>query len=165
MSSANDLGGPNIGSSTAYGGPTGAFGSGTTVVPQANPLGIPYTGGYQATFGGSVLTGLINGVPVLTYTGYNTGFAANITINTPVTIADLNPVAPHPKTQTIYYKLAGFNTGTQQLENWIISEEIVPRPELFDPTRSPPNVDLSVFLTPPSGHNLVNIKIVARWIQ
>jgi hypothetical protein len=70
-----------------------------------------------------------------------------------------------PKDQQIYYKLVGYNTQTQLFETWIITEEIIPRPELFDPTRNPPSIDYNVYFAPPSGNKLSNIKIVGRWIQ
>lgn len=167
MSNVNDLGNPNVGASTFDGGNYANWGATSTVTLVANngQINIPFTGGYMVTYGANPLSNLANSSVVTQYNGYNTNYGSSVILNTQTTLTDLDPVAPHPKNQTIFYKMAGFNPNTQQLENWIISEEIVTRPELFDPTRSPPNVDFGTFTTPPSGHNLVNIKIVARWIQ
>lgn len=85
--------------------------------------------------------------------------------NTNTTQMDNMPILTWPKDQKIYYKLVGYNTATQTFETWIISENIVPRTETFDPTENFPNIDYNVFFTPPSGNSLVNIKIVGRWIQ
>jgi hypothetical protein len=165
MSNANDLATPGVGATTIYEGNTTNWG-GASIIDESSQPQIPYTGPYMVSFGGTVVTNNQNAIAPTTVTGYNIGYGATITINIPVGAKnDLDPVAPHPKNQTIFFKLSGFNPQTQQLENWVISEEIVVRPELFDPTRSPPNVDFGIFTTPPSGHALTNIKIVARWIQ
>lgn len=165
MSNVNDLGNPGLGSTNIYGGDYGNWGSATTTVPHGS-IETNFIGGYMVTYGANPLNNLLGAAfQPQQLSGINTGYGANVSLNTQVTVADLDPVSPHPKNQTIFFKLSGFNPQTQMLENWIISEEIVIRPELFDPTRSPPNVDLDVFTTPPSGHALTNIKIVARWIQ
>lgn len=166
MSNGNDLGTPGVGSTNIFGGDMTNWGA-TSIVDEASTLQQTFTGGYMVTYGALPLNNILGAAfQPQGVTGINTGYGAAISLNIGViTSADMDPVAPHPKNQTIFFKLSGFNPQTQQLENWIISEEIVPRPELFDPTRSPPTVDFGVFTTPPSGHALTNIKIVARWIQ
>lgn len=125
---------------------------------------IPYIG-YTTNFAGSIdsiISQFING----NYVGFTTNFAGlayNNVMEIPVT--DIDSVIEFPKTQFVYFKLKGFNPNTQTYENWIIQEDITSRPELFDPGRHPPTRDLGVSTTPPSGHALVNITIVARWIQ
>lgn len=99
------------------------------------------------------------------YFGVMTNFNVAPTFNVQAAQMDNNPVLLHPKDQKIYYKISGYNPNTSSYETWIISEQIVPRPELFDPSGNPPNVDLGIFYTPPSGNPLVDIKIVGRWIQ
>ena len=125
---------------------------------------IPYIG-YTTNFAGSIKnlsSEFING----NYVGFTTNFAGlpyNNVLSVPVT--DINSVIEYPKTQFVYFKLKGFNTNTHTYEAWTIKEDITSRPELFDPGRNPPTRDLGVNTTPPSGHALVNITIVARWIQ
>ncbi len=101
-----------------------------------------------------------------TYSGYSTNFGFN-NENEVRSVSNVakNTIIDHPKDQTIYYKLKGYNPNTQSYESWIISENITGQPELFDPGRNPPNFESDVYFTPPSLNNLVNIIIVARWIQ
>lgn len=101
------------------------------------------------------------------YSGYMSSFTGLVaaTANINSGLVDNQPILTWQKDQHIYYKLVGYNTSTQSFETWIITEEIVPRPETFDPTGNFPNIDYNVFFTPPSGNKLVNIKIVGRWIQ
>lgn len=122
-------------------------------------------GGYSTNYGGIVDSHITNGVSNQDFGGYTTTFGAVIGATQSTIQMYNNPTEPHPKSQQIYYKLVGYNTNTQLYETWIISEEIVPQTELYDPTRSPPNIDYGIFFTPPSGHNLSNIRIVGRWIQ
>jgi hypothetical protein len=156
-------------------------------IPQAFSQGIAL--GLGNTWGGLALTTTVNSITNFPYIGYTTNFAAS---NEPVvekfingsyvgyttnfggsaynntsefTNTDIDSVIDYPKAQFVYFKLKGFNPNTQTYENWIIKEDITSRPELFDPGRNPPTRDLGVFTTPPSGHALVNIVIVARWIQ
>lgn len=166
MSNVNDLGNPGVGSNNIFGGDFANYGA-SSVIDESSNLSLSFTGGYMVTYGANPLNNVLNGAfQPQGLSGINTNYGAVSTLNISLlSSADLDPVVPHPKNQTIFFKLSGFNPQTQQLENWIISEEIVPRPELFDPTRSPPNVDFGIFTTPPSGHALTNIKIVARWIQ
>lgn len=125
---------------------------------------IPYIG-YTTNFAGSIknlASEIING----NYSGYTTNFAGlpyNNVLSVPIT--DINSVIEFPKTQFAYFKLKGFNPNTQSYEAWIIQEDITSRPELFDPGRNPPSIDFDINRKPPSGHALVNITIVARWIQ
>jgi hypothetical protein len=108
------------------------------------------------------------------YIGYNTNWGeVKESTDVPPSLADndLNSVVDHPKTQTIFYKLRGWNPLTLAYEDWVISENITARTKLdgalFDPVpgRSPPNVERDVFKTPPSGNSLINIIITARWIE
>lgn len=107
------------------------------------------------------------------YGGASTNFDARVFTVDSSQQMDNNPILSHPKDQIIYYKLSGYNPNTSSYETWIITENIVPRPELFNlpgtlpinPDSSPPNVDLGIFYTPPSGNPLIDIKIVGRWIQ
>lgn len=165
MSNTNDLGNPGVGAATIYEGNNNNFG-GTSVVDESFQPQLPYTGPYNVSFGGVVVSNNQNAIAPTIVTGYALGYGALATIVTSSnSLSDMDSVAPHPKNQTIFFKMSGWNPQTQQLENWVISEEVVVRPELFDPTRSPPNVDFGIFTTPPSGHALTNIKIVARWFQ
>jgi hypothetical protein len=108
------------------------------------------------------------------YIGYNTNWGEvkeSTDVPPSLTDNDLNSVVDHPKTQTIFYKLRGWNPLTLAYEDWVISENITARTKLdgalFDPVpgRSPPNVERDVFKTPPSGNSLINIIITARWIE
>lgn len=125
---------------------------------------IPYTG-YDTNFG-ATSEAFVAAFKTIPYSGYNTNFAGTSYINVsefPTT--DIDSVIEYPKTQFVYFKLKGYNPITQNYENWIIKEDITSRPELFDPGRNPPSVDKDVYRKPPSGDALVNITIVARWIQ
>lgn len=147
-----------------------AFGLGNTwgaltLIPAINQLtNIPYIG-YDTNFGASIEPVVIpfKSIP---YIGYNTNFAATPYNNvSEFTQVDLDSVIEYPKAQFVYIKLKGFNPNTQTYENWVIKEDITSRPELFDPGRHPPTVERDVYRAPPSGHALVNITIIARWIQ
>ena len=133
-------------------------------------------GGVATNFTASEANEVANSVSDQDYSGVMTNFNTTIVDETQSKQMDNNPILLHPKDQKIYYKLSGYNPNTSLRETWIISEQIVPRPELFDsnknpppvlfdPNGNPPNVDLGVFYTPPSGNPLVDIKIVGRWIQ
>ena len=134
----------------------------------ANNTEIPYTGAYAASFDGVVVSNALDGVTPENYVGFMVDYGAVVADRIPVidsALYDNQPILTWPKDQQIYYKLSGFNTNTQTYETWVIAEEIVPRPETFDPTGNFPNVDFGVYFTPPSGNPLVNIKIIGRWIQ
>lgn len=167
MSNSADLGTSTAGSTSPYNGYSSNFGFNDVTksqVTQGN-ASLPYEG-YDTNFGALVAQNTNNGAKDQSYTGFITTYGANVSIGvTEATQLDNNMVYPYPKDQQIYYKLRGFNSNTSLYETWIIVEEIVPRPEVFDPTRNPPNVDLNVFFSPPSGHTLSNIRIVGRWIQ
>lgn len=124
---------------------------------------VPYIG-YDTNF--QAVPQAMQTFSVVGYAGYTTNFAGlpyNNTGNVPVT--DYDSVIEYPKNQFVYIKLKGFNPSSQTYENWIIKEDITSRPELFDPGRHPPTTDYGVYRAPPSGHALVNITIIARWIQ
>lgn len=122
--------------------------------------------GYNTNWGTINITGINNSFANSPYAGYNTNWGGYAEpIQRIINDIDTNSVIDHPKDQTIYYKLKGYNPLTSTFESWVISENITGRPELFDPNRNPPNVVLDLFKTPPSANNLVNVVIVARWIQ
>ena len=120
--------------------------------------------GYTTNWGGFIETGPPPFTSVA-YSGYTTNFGGARDTSPPYTNIDLDSVIEYPKTQFIYFKMKGYNTNTQTYENWVIKEDITSRPELFDPGRNPPSVERDLYKTAPSGHALVNITIVARWIQ
>jgi hypothetical protein len=167
MSQAFDCGAPNVGSSVPYQGQDINW-EGTTYIVQSGTLIQNYSGN-DINFGGTSLSNLTGDALSQLYSGYTTTFGAGVNLTQQATVHDPKPINTYPKNRTIYYKLAGFNTNTQQLEVWVVSEVVTTRPETFiqagSTTQNPPSVDLSLFLTPPSGHALVNIKIVARWLQ
>lgn len=170
MSNAQDLGLPALGNNYTLGGASGNWaGQNFDVNTFSNNLETQYTGNYIASFGFLESPSSYNGVVDQVYVGYMADFgsvaATGFTSTTSNTMINNQPLAPWPKDQKIYYKLVGFNTGTQTFETWIIVENIVDRVETFDPTKDFPNVDYGIFFTPPSGNPLVNIKIVGRWIQ
>lgn len=131
--------------------------------------------GYNTNFGGFNQSNVNDAFTNNVYIGYNTNFGAiDLTLlQSPrgVLDGDINSVVDHPKDQTIYYKLKGWNPITLSYESWVISENITGRPPLdgglFDPTpgRQPPNVERDIFKIPPSGNSLIDIIIVARWMQ
>lgn len=148
------------GSTAGYGGTWGGIQS--VNVP---PFGIiPYIG-YDTNFAASaepIVILFVNGK----YTGYDTNFAAvpaSLAPQFPVT--DVDSVSEYPKTQFVYFKLKGYNPNTHSYENWIIKEDITTRPEEFNPGAHNPSIERDVYRQPPSGDALVNITIVARWIQ
>ncbi len=167
MSNAQDLGAIALGNNFTYGGTANDYGA-TNINTFANNASVPYVGPYSASFNATVVSSSTNAVVPQSFIGYNAAYGATIAADMVRPTSYLNdnqPVAPWPKNQQIYYKLVGYNTNTQSFETWIIAEEIVPRPETFDPTGNFPNIDYNVYFTPPSGNKLVNIKIVGRWIQ
>ena len=158
--STNILGGLFQGGFLNWGGFDAPYGQ----IPFANQ---PYMG-YNTNWGGFSTS--YDQVPLINqpYMGYNTNWGTLSEIdNNSINDIDINSVIDHPKDQTIYYKLKGWNPLTSAYEVWVISENITGRPELFDPTpgRSPPNVERDIFKTPPSGNSLTGIVIVARWAQ
>jgi len=164
MSNAADLGTNTAGSTSAYQGPNLSFNAVNVPKGTQGEVQVSY-GGISGNYSASTLQNLANTFRDQIYIGDNYNYGATSSISLESVQLDNNTVYPHPKDQQIYYKLSGFNNNTSQYETWIIAEEIVPRPEVFDPTRSPPSVDLNVFFAPPSGNKLSNIKIIARWIQ
>lgn len=127
--------------------------------------------GYNTNWGSLTMPNIDNAFVNQLYAGYNTNWGATdepLLRSTPAVLDfDINATIDHPKDQTVYYKLKGWNPLTSTYETWVITENITGRPELFDPIpgREPANVERDVFKTPPSGNNLVNIVIAARWIQ
>lgn len=125
----------------------------------------PYAG-YTTNFNGSQQNGALNAFLNAQYAGYTTNFnVQNLSKAPEMGEVDYNSVIDHPKDQFVYYKLKGFNPITQTYEIWIEKEDITARPELFDLGRIPPTYERGVNLIAPSGNALVNITIVARWIQ
>lgn len=147
----------------------GVFDSQDTINPFQNQ---PYSG-YTTNWGSAQTDGTLGAFENQTYAGYTTNWGQfdGQPVDTSINDIDMNTIIDHPKDQTIYYKLKGYNSITQQYESWIISHNITGRPALDgglfdpDPGREPPNVERDVFKTPPSGNTLSNIIIVARWIE
>lgn len=164
MSNAADLGTNTIGSTSAYQGPDLNFGASNLPGGSQGQVQIPYEGN-NINYTAATAQNVANSFRDQNYTGNVFNYSAVSTPPSESAQLDNNTVFPRPKDQQIYYKLSGFNKNTSLYETWIIVEEIVPRPEVFDPTRNPPSVDLNVFFAPPSGNTLSNIKIIARWIQ
>lgn len=126
---------------------------------------IPYSG-YNTNWG-QIQSNVVVLFQNFPYAGYSTNWGK---VNESEGVAsvnnvDYNSVIDHPKDQTFYFKLKGYNPVTQTYETWIRTEDITSRPELFDQGRHPPNFENDVYTTPPSNNPLVNIAIVARWIQ
>lgn len=128
--------------------------------------------GYSTNFGSHNINGSIGSFENTGYAGYTTNWGKyEAPVEESAYDVDMDSIVDHPKDQTIFYKLKGWNANTQQYESWVISQNITGRPSLdgglFDPIpgRSPPNVERDVFKTPPSGNTLSNIIIVARWIE
>lgn len=168
MSNAQSLSLPAAGNNPTWAGSGNTYGLVTTDSGYGVDVNINYSGGYSASFTGEVSDNSLNIVTPQTYSGFAIDFGTASTIPTTLNnsyLHDNQPVVPWPKDQQIYYKLVGYNPSNQTFETWIIIEDIVTRPETFDPTGNVPNIDYGVYFTPPSGHSLVNIKIVGRWIQ
>jgi len=169
MSNAQSLSLPALGNNPTWGGSSNTYGAlNTDTAAVGSDANIDYTGAYSASFSAEVNLNVLDGVTPQTYNGFTIDFNADVTIPTALGnsyLYDNQPVVPWPKDQQIYYKLVGYNPLDQTFETWVIAEDIVTRPETFDPTGNVPNVDYGVYFTPPSGHSLVNIKIVGRWIQ
>jgi len=164
MSNAADLGTNTTGSTSAYQGFTTNYGATSLTGSSQGDVHIPYKG-FDCTYGANNAQNIINSVGDQNYGGFISNYSAITGLTAQIPQLDNNVVYPHPKDQRIYYKLSGFNNNTSSYETWIIVEEIVPRPETFNPTGNPPSIDLNVFFAPPSGNKLSNIKIIARWIQ
>lgn len=138
-------------------------------VTDGSSFQLGYTG-YTTNWATVEEPGTLNGAVNNPYVGYTTNFGGSSeddTIDVSLVNTDIDSVIDHPKDQKLYYKLKGWNPNTQTYETWVISENITGRPELFDPTpgRQPPNYENDVFKTPPSGNQLQDIVIAARWIQ
>lgn len=131
-----------------------------------NSFTSPGYAGYTTNWGGTPEFDILNSFTNAAYAGYTTNFGGN-TVNTvpDFTVVDIDSVIDYPKDQFIYYKLKGYNPNTLSYETWVEKENITGRPELFDPGRNPPTYERGVNLIAPSGAALVNITIVARWIQ
>lgn len=127
----------------------------------------PAYSGYTTNWNGTPELEALNSFINQAYAGYTTNFGGNIVSTVPdMVVVDIDSVIDYPKDQFIYYKLKGYNPNTMTYETWVEKENITARPELFDPGANPPTYDKGVVnLTPPSGAALVNITIVARWIQ
>lgn len=165
MSYAADITALNFGSNELYGGLSGNY-AGLDMDNSQGSLDNFYTGIANNYDADPVNESSISVSKDQEYFGISTNFNTETNIdNMESQQMDNQPILLHPKDQLIYYKLYGFNTNTQTYETWIISENIVTRPELFNPPGSPPNTDLGVYVTPPSGNPLVNVKIIGRWIQ
>ncbi len=166
MSNAQDMGSASLGGNFTYAGIANSFVY--TINPEIQGSVAQTWNGTANNQSSAVPQNVVNPQGLFVpYSGYMVSFSGQPSASSPETSAlmDNQPVYPWSKNQQIYYKLVGFNTSTQSFETWVIAEEIVPRPETFDPTGNFPNVDYNVYFTPPSGNKLVNIKIVGRWIQ
>lgn len=147
----------------------GGFDSQETFNPFFNQ---PYQG-YTTNWGQADIQGAINSFDNVPYQGYTTNWGQYSAqpIQASIEDVDQNTLIDYPKDQIIYYKLKGYNPSTQQYESWIVSHNVTGRPALdgglFDPTPGyePPNEERDVFKTPPSGNTLVNIMIIARWME
>jgi len=131
----------------------------------------PYVG-YNTNWGKHETEGMLNGFINQNYVGYSTNWGKfEPSLQRSINNVDEDNIIDHPKDQKVYFKLKGWNPLTSEYESWIISQNITGRPSLdgglFDPIpgREPPNVERDVFKTPPSGNNLTNIIIVARWFE
>jgi hypothetical protein len=131
-----------------------------------NSFESPGYSGYTTNWAGTIEVSAINAFQNPQYAGYTTNFGTQ-TVNTVVDlkVVDIDSVKDYPKDQFVYYKLKGYNTTTMAFETWVEKEIITARPELFDPGQNPPTYERSVNSIAPSGAALVNITIVARWIQ
>lgn len=101
------------------------------------------------------------------YQGYSTNWDVidNLIGGLSSAVVDVNSLKNLPKAHTIFYKLRGYNPVTEEYEVWVISEDITTRPETFNPGNNPPNRENSIYYTPPSGNQLNDIVIVARWLH
>lgn len=124
----------------------------------------PYAG-YTTNFGAVIDAGTLNTFRGDVYQGYSTNFGAEFNNSSELDPRDIDSVIEYPKDQFIYYKVKGYNPITQTYETWVEKEDITSRPELFDSGRHPPTIERDVNKLAPSGNALVNITIVARWIQ
>lgn len=133
----------------------------------------PYSG-YNTNWGSvnedTVIGAFVNNI----YAGYNTNWGQIVeSTDVPPSLVDvdLDSVVDHPKDQTVYYKLKGWNSTTLSYEVWVISHNITARlpldGSLFDPDpgRSPPEIERDIFKTNPSGNPLIDIVITARWLE
>jgi len=142
----------------------GGFDHQNSRIPVKNTEYIGYTSNWGITETPAMLDTFANAP----YLGYSSNMSGTKELEGPsLTDNDIDSVIDYPKTETVYYKLRGWNPNTNTFESWVISEIITGRPELFDPIpgRQPPNVERDLFKTPPSGNNLVDIIIVSRWIE
>jgi hypothetical protein len=131
-----------------------------------NSFNNPGYAGYTTNWGGAIETDALNAFTNAAYAGYTTNFGGNVVNPIPdMSVVDINSVIDNPKDQFIYYKFKGYNPITMTYETWIEKENITGRPELFDPGGKFPTYERGPNLIAPSGAALVNITIVARWIQ
>src|SRR5574338_275618 len=125
MSNAQDLGAASsIGGNFTY---TGTANN----IAQTELQGTVHGNGFQSYSGiannmAGVDTPGISGSLFLGYTGYAASMQGAVASPLPPTpeLIDNQPVVPWPKTQSIYYKLVGYNTNTSTFETWIIIENI-----------------------------------------
>jgi hypothetical protein len=168
MSNAADLGAVSLGGNFVYGG----IGNSNSTLDVGTFQGSAFQNyaGTANNQAGVVVENTTSTQGLFqSYSGYAVSYLGNVadppTINQLSGLIDNQPVLPWPKDRKIYYKLRGFNNNTSSYETWVISEEIVPRTETFNPSGSFPNIDYNVYFTPPSGNTLSNIRIMARWIE
>lgn len=100
---------------------------GYTLFSFANTIG--YKGQYSGSFGSQDFL----------------SFFVGATYVTPSPIVNEDAIAKLTTGFNIYYKMEGYNTSTQQYENWHSMG--------------------APLLVPPSGHTLTNISVVASWID
>ncbi len=126
-------------------------------------------GKYQGDFlnWGGFGMGAVGSFTDSAYQGYSTNWDIidNLIGGLSAATVDVNSLKDLPKDQTIYYKLRGYNPNTDDFEVWVISENITTRPETFNPGNHPSNRENSLYYTPPSGNQLNDIVIVARWLH
>jgi hypothetical protein len=126
----------------------------------------PGYAGYTTNWLATPEVGALNSFTNAQYAGYTTNFGAQPVNTVPdLAVIDIDSVKDYPKDQFVYYKLKGYNPNTMTYETWVEKETITARPEVFDPGQNPPTYERSIDSIAPSGAALVNITIVARWIE
>lgn len=139
-------------------------------VTEARSLQLAFQDGkYQGDFlnWGGFGMGAVGAFTDTVYQGYSTNWDIidNLIGGLSSAVVDVNSLKNLPKAHTIFYKLRGYNPATEEYEVWVISEDITTRPETFNPGGNPPNRENSIYYTPPSGNQLNDIVIVARWLH
>ena len=122
--------------------------------------------GYFLNWGGFGM-GAVGSCINYPYQGYSTNWDIidNMIGGLSAATVDVNSLKDLPKDKTIFYKLRGYNPITEEFEVWVISENITTRPEIFNPGNHPSNRENTLYYTPPSGNQLNDIVIVARWLH